>query len=438
MKIAQLRVHGHKKTRAETGGLKMNGEDNNENSDVVRACAVAQNIEDFDLLIEDMEAEYGENWGGLTFENAPDILISDLASNLECIVIAVGKPDEDNLAPVANVIRVAKEQKINVILVPHDLNTVALHQLMRMGADDFAPYPLPEGALHDAIERANDIPEPVAPVVETAPASAAEPASAPLGNRQGIVLPVYGLAGGVGASTFAANLAWELQQNLVKENKKVCILDFDFQYGSVSTYLDVPRTEQAFEFLSEAAAADAESLKQAMSTYKDRLDVLPAPPDSLPLEFIGAEEVDHLIKLAKRNYDFVIIDLPQALVSWSETILDHAHLYFGLVELDMRSAQNTLRFLRTLKAEDLPFEKVQFVLNRAPKFTDMNGKTRVKRMADSLEIVFRFQLPDGGKPVANAGDEGEALKELVPKNPLRKEILKIAKTLSEMAGEDEG
>ncbi len=417
----------------------MSGEDNNENSDVVRACAVARNIEDFDLLIEDMETEYGENWGGLTFENAPGILVSDLASNLECIVVAVDKLDEDNLAPVANVIRLAREQKINVILVPHDLNTVALHQLMRMGADDFAPYPLPEGALHDAIERVNEaIPEPAARVVETAFAPDAEAALAPVGNRQGIVLPVYGLAGGVGASTFAANLAWELQQNLVKTNKKVCILDFDFQYGSISTYLDVPRTEQAFEFLSEAAAADAESLKQAMSTYKDQLDVLPAPPDSLPLEFIGPEEVDHLIRLAMSNYDFVIIDLPQALVSWSETVLERAHLFFGLVELDMRSAQNTLRFLRTLKAEDLPYEKVQFLLNRAPKFTDMNGKTRVKRMADSLELTFRFQLPDGGKPVANAGDEGEALKELVPKNPLRKEILKIAKTLSEMVGDDDG
>lgn len=410
----------------------MSGDDNNENSGVVRACAIARNIEDFDLLIEDMEVEFGENWGGLTFENAPGVLLSDLASSLECIAVAVDKQDEEDLAQVANVIRVAKEQKLSVILVPHDLNTVILHQLMRLGADDFVPYPLPEGALHDAIERIKVVPDPVAPVIVAPPAEPVQTS-----KRQGIILPVYGLAGGVGASTFAANLAWELQKHLEKENKKVCILDFDFQYGSISTYLDVPRTEQVFEFLSEVASADAEGLKQVMSTYKDRLDVLPAPSDALPLEFIGAEEVDHLIKLAVGLYDFVIIDLPQALVSWSETVLDHAHLYFGLVELDMRSAQNTLRFLRTLKSEDLPFEKVQFVLNRAPKFTDMNGKNRVKRMSDSLEIVFRFQLPDGGKPVANAGDEGEALKELVPKNPLRKEILKIAKTLSELAGDDD-
>ncbi|MBV1864339.1 MAG: AAA family ATPase [Rhodobacteraceae bacterium] len=411
----------------------MNAESTSENAEVVRACAVARQIEEFDLLIEDMEAELGADWGGLTFENAPGILTSDLARDLEFIAVAVDTQDEQDLAPVANVIRIAKEQNINVILVPHDLNTVALHQLMRTGADDFAPYPLPEGALHDAIERIKAVPEPViAPAVATA-----APAGELAQNRHGIVLPVYGLAGGVGASTFAANLAWEMQEVLAKENKKVCILDFDFQYGAISTYLDVPRTEQTFEFLSDALSADAEGLKQAMVPYRESLDILPAPPDALPLEFIGSEEVNHLIELATTLYDFVIIDLPIALVSWSETVLEHAHLYFGLVELDMRSAQNTLRFMRTLKAEDLPFEKVQFVLNRAPKFTDMNGKARVKKMAESLEIQFRFQLPEGGKQVANSGDEGEALKQLAPKNPLRKEILKIAKTISKLAA-DEG
>lgn len=410
----------------------MSGEPTSEGENILRACAVARQIEDFDLLIEDMEAELGADWGGLTFDNAPGILSSDLASNIEFITVAVDAQDEQNLAPIVNVIRTAKEQNIRVILVPHDLNTVALHQLIRTGADDFAPYPLPEGALHDAIERVKAVPEPiVAPASDTV-----APAGELAQNRHGIVLPVYGLAGGVGASTFAANLAWELQQLFANENKRVCILDFDFQYGSISTYLDVPRTEQVFEFLSDALTADVEGLKQAMSPYREALDILPAPTDALPLEFIGAEEIEHLIKLAASAYDFVIIDLPMALVSWSEVVLEQAHLYFGMIELDMRSAQNTLRFMRTLKAEDLPFEKVQFVMNRAPKFTDMSGNTRVKRMTDSLEIKLRFKLPDGGKQVANAGDEGEALQQLAPKNPLRKEILKIAQTISALATDE--
>jgi len=408
----------------------MSVEENREEVGVIRACAVAREIDDFDLLIEDMEAELGESWGALTFENAPEILASDLARELEFVAVAIDAEDEKDLAPVATVIRVAKEHNITVILVPHNVNTVALHQLMRSGADDFAPYPLPDGALRDAIDRSKSKPERVA-APATPPVVPVDPTA-----RNGIVLPVYGLSGGVGTSTFAANLAWELQLLMEKRNKKVCILDFDFQYGSISTYLDIPRTDMAFEFLSHIASADRGSLHQAMVTYKDRLSVLPSSPDALPLEFVEPEEIRHLIDLASSLYDFVIIDVPQTLVNWSDVVLDQAHLYFGMIELDMRSAQNTLRFLRTLKAEDLPFEKVQFVLNRAPKFTDLSRKARIKRMTESLEIAIRFQLPDGGRQVANACDQGLALADIAPKNPLRKEIVKIAKTLSELARED--
>ena len=388
------------------------------------ACAVARDIENFDLLIEDMEAEFGENWGALTFEAAGAALTSDIGKNLKYVTVAVDKHDEEDLTLVADVIRTAREKDIKVVLVPHELNTVALHQLMRMGSDDFAPYPLPEGALHDAIERISKVPEPVA-----APPAAA---LAPDTSRNGIVLPVYGLAGGVGATTFAANLAWEMQKLGENEGKKVCILDFDFQYGAVSTYLDVPRSEAVFELLSDAAAIDAAGLQQAMASFKDRLDVLAAPNDALPLEFVEPAGIENIIEQAKSIYDIVIIDVPTALVSWSEVVLEAAHLYFTVLGLDMRSAQNCLRFVRTLKAEDLPYEKVQFVLNYAPKFTDMSGKGRIKRMAESLEIEFRYQLPDGGKHVPAAGDEGVPLAEIAAKNPLRKEILKIAKTLSEL------
>ena len=101
----------------------------------------------------------------------------------------------------------------------------------------------------------------------------------------------------------------------------------------------------------------------------------------------------------------------------------------------MRSAQNALRFVRTLKAEDLPIEKIQYALNRAPGFTDMNGKARVKRLAESLGIPLNILLPDGGKAVTNAGDQGLPLSESASKNALRKEIRRIATSLVDMAEE---
>ena len=75
------------------------------------------------------------------------------------------------------------------------------------------------------------------------------------------------------------------------------------------------------------------------------------------------------------KFDYVIVDMPGTLVLWTETVLNAAQIYFVTLELDMRSAQNALRLKRALRSEDLPVEKLRFCLNRAPKFTDLNGKS---------------------------------------------------------------
>ncbi|MBL4750990.1 MAG: AAA family ATPase [Amylibacter sp.] len=406
-------------------------------NETVNACAIARDLENFGLLIEDLENKLGASWGGLDFNNAEDILRSSHADTLKFITIALDKSDEDDLSVVDSIIKASKERGIKIILVTHDLSTVSLHQLMRLGADDFVPYPIPENALSDAIDRVLTVPEEKVIIKEVFIQSESAAAPAVKKVRQGVLLPVYGLAGGVGATTFSTNLAWEMQTILEPQGKTVCIMDFDFQFGSVATYLDVAKNEAAFELISEVGNADAESFKQVVSKYKDKLAVLPSPQDAVPLEFISAEDVKHIIDLARSCYDVVIIDVPRTLVSWSEVLLNECELYLCLIGLEMRSAQNTQRFLRALKAEDLPFEKAQFILNRAPKMTDLSGKSRLKSMTESLNIELRWQLSDGGKQVAATGDHGVPLAEMAAKNPLRKDIVKIAETFAQLCQDEQ-
>jgi pilus assembly protein CpaE len=171
---------------------------------------------------------------------------------------------------------------------------------------------------------------------------------------------------------------------------------------------------------------------QALLSYEQKLHVLTAPTDMVPLDLIGPVDVQRIIEIARTNFDYVIIDMPTTMVEWSQTVLEAAHVYFALIELDMRSAQNALRIKRALQAEDLPFEKLRFLLNRAPGFTDLNGKSRVKRLAESLGIAIEVQLPDGGKQVSQTGDHGSPLALAAPKNGLRKEIAKLAKSIHDV------
>ncbi len=390
----------------------------------ITACTISRDVQNFDLLIEDMETALGEAWGDLTFDEALPFFAQEDAHSLEFVALAMDGDDEDELDRMGVIIEAAKAKDIKVILIAEDVTPTALHTLLRKGADEFIPYPLPEDELQSAIERLRS--QPAAPVAIDGPTLQAE------NQREGAVIACHGLAGGVGATTLAVNLAWEIAERCETDTPSVCLLDLDLQFGSVATYLDLPRREIVAELLSDMETLDDDSFGQALMNYEDKLQVFTAPTEMLPLEFMAPEDIKQLIDIARKHFDFVVIDLPKSLVQWSETVLNMSHLYFALIELDMRSAQNALRIKRLLQAEDLPFEKLRFALNRAPKFTDLGGKSRVKRLSESLDISIDIQLPDGGKTVMQSCDHGQPLALSTPKNPLRKEIGKLAQSLHEL------
>ncbi|SIS66366.1 pilus assembly protein CpaE [Roseivivax lentus] len=400
------------------------------------ACTISRDVQIFDLLIEDMEALLGEAWGDLGFAEALAFLGQTEAETLEFVALAIDDTDEENADQLMSIIAAAKARGVKVVLIAEDVTPATLHRLLKNGADEFVPYPLPEGELAAAVER---LKAPQAPqLVADSGAKPGASASKLNSDGDGVLLAVQGMAGGVGATTMAVNLAWELA-NVTKDKDKaprVCLLDLGLQFGSVATYLDLPRKETIIEILADIGKLDQETFAQALQSYEDRLEVFTAPSDLLPLDMLSQEDVTLLLGLAREHFDYVIVDMPSAITQWSETVLQAAQVYFAMIELDMRSAQNTLRLKRALQSEDLPFEKLRFVLNRAPKFTDLQGKSRAKRMAESLDIKMDLFLPDGGKQIAQACDHGLPLALQAAKNPLRKEIAKLALSLHEIGQTD--
>lgn len=396
---------------------------------LITACTVSRDVQNFDLLIEDMELALGENWGDLGFEEALAFFGQPEAAGLEFIALAMDETDEDNLPLMGEIITQAKERKIKVILIAEDVTPASLHSLLRQGADEFVPYPLPENELAEAIERVRQADQAMV-------AAAQSPALTSGAQKEGAVIVVHGLAGGTGATTLAVNLAWELATQGKDDAPSVCILDLDLQYGAVATCLDLPRREVVFDMLSDTENMDDETFAQSLLTFQDKLQVLTAPTDMLPLDIITSDDVNRILEVARRHFDYVVVDMPSTLVSWTETVLNASHVYFATLELDMRCAQNALRFKRALQSEDLPVEKLRYAMNRAPKFTDLTGKSRVKRLAESLGISIDLHLPDGGKPITQGADHGLPLEQSASKNPLRREIAKLATSILDLTKDD--
>lgn len=389
----------------------------------IEAYSVAQNPDSFAKLGSDLDGLFGENWAEITYDKAGEALGRGELEGSEIVIACVEQRDESNLRPIEAYIKSAKRAHLPVIIVARDVGPSMLHHLLQLGADDFAPYPLPHNALANIFDRLQQKRE---HMVTNNPKQR---------NRHGLIMPVYSPSGGVGSTTFAANLAWEMSQHTRKTDQRVALVDFDFQYGSVATLLDLPRRDAVYELLTDPTSISADTLSQAMTSFKSSMAVMSAPPEAMPLDILQPEDIQRILGLLRERYDFIVVDLPRALTEWSGTILTEAETFFCLLELDMRSAQNLMRYLRALRAEDLPGEKIQYVLNRAPGITNLNGKSRIARFSESLGIEIKILLPDGGRAITVAADQGVPLSDGAAKNPLRKEIRKIATTIVDLATE---
>ena len=77
-----------------------------------------------------------------------------------------------------------------------------------------------------------------------------------------------------------------------------------------------------------------------------------------------------------------------------------------------------MRFIKALRAEDLPLEKIQYVNGTVPpEAMDLTGKSRVKKLAESLSVEIKTLLPDGGKARAGGRRQRPATRRSRPQEP---------------------
>ncbi|MEO0356711.1 MAG: AAA family ATPase [Pseudomonadota bacterium] len=389
------------------------------NSDL-RACLVVRDPSAFALLIEDLSDALGDAWGELNPVEATAFLAQDDAKRLDFVIVGVDEDDRAALPTFQAVLERAKSIGIPALLVAEDLTASELHQLIQSGAQDFLPYPLPQGALTQAM---GGLTQPATVAPEPTPAGPAPLQTA----RSGAMFAVQGLSGGTGATTLAVTLADELAE---MNAGRVCLIDLDLQFGSCGNALNLRAQDSILDMLTNIEMVDRDGLGQTLQTRPNGLHVLTAPAEIVPLDLLPDRGLSRLLDVARSAFDFVVVDMPKTMVNWTEVALTQADIVFCPIELDIRSAHAASRFKATLSAEGIALNQMRFVLNRAPKFADLAGKSRVKRLGEVLQSSIDILLPDGGRLVSQAADQGMPLSQVAPKSIYRRDIQYLAQNIA--------
>ena len=153
----------------------------------------------------------------------------------------------------------------------------------------------------------------------------------------GIVSP----SRGEGKSTIAINLGISFAQT----NKKVIIIDCDMRIPTVASKIKIKSRPGLSNYLANTEK-DGEELIQHLEDYN--LDVLAAgdiPPD--PTSLIDSQQMDDLIEMLKKRYDYIILDFPPITMVTDAMII--SHLVDGYVIIVRHNSSEFQKLSETIK-----------------------------------------------------------------------------------------
>jgi len=263
---------------------------------------------------------------------------------------------------------------------------------------------------------------PIAPAETEVEQAVVTPQADPAFRSRGRLYLVARSRGGVGATTFAVNLALGLCQATQKAKRRVAVVDFDLQFGTVASSLDLADKGGLLALAQLDYEPDVHAIRAALQLHDSGLSVLPAPRHPVPLDALDGARVQSIIDALLASHDAVVVDLPPALVDWLEPLLRRAERLFMVTDLAVTSIDCAKRILDTFR-EDAPELRVDIIVGREKK--PLFGGRLHREIATALDQPLRHWLPFDPKRARLALDRGEPLLKMQPRGAWSRGIRKI-------------
>jgi pilus assembly protein CpaE len=227
-----------------------------------------------------------------------------------------------------------------------DASLGAMRAALEAGASDVVALPLDHEELARAIVRASRA-----------------AVRAPGGDeRRGEIVVVFGARGGLGATTLAANFAGQLRAVTAAE---VALVDLDLQRGDAGAFLNLAPSQSLATIAEAGSTVDAILVHTTLTRHPSGLFLLAAPEAIEAADGVGAEHVERVLELLRRQFRFTVVDTPRTITEPLLAALHHADRVLVLSDLSVPGLRAARRILSLLPRLEVAEEGIQLVLTRA-------------------------------------------------------------------------
>jgi pilus assembly protein CpaE len=235
-------------------------------------------------------------------------------------------------------------------------------------------------------------------------------------------------SGGAGATTVAINAAMAIKRKRGNQNSRVCVLDFDIQFGQVALHLDLSPSRGILDIIESPNGVDSTFLQAAITSHKSGIDVLVAPEVLVALDDFSPDLAGQIISTAMESYDFVVIDMPVALTSTSQEVLSRSNAVVIVDQLMVPGLRQVRRLCSILAGDALTDLKIFLVLNRY--LGRWKSGISIKEAEKALGRKVDCTIANDYQTASKAVDRGVPLIEVSKRSKIVKDISRLFDKIS--------
>lgn len=261
-----------------------------------------------------------------------------------------------------------------------------LIESMRAGVRDFLRRPVSTTELRTLGESLSD-------------SASASPGTGTFGK----VVSFISNKGGVGKSTMAVNTAVGLA---MRHPGRVLLIDASLQMGVAAALLNLRPPATLADIASERDRLDETLLRQLAIEHDSGLHMLAAPNDAIAAMDVDDTLLARIITLARRTYDYVVIDTFPMFDRVVVAALDLSDRAFIVVENVVPTLLGAVGLLEVLQRIGFPEERQSIIVNRQQRVAGSLSLPDVaQRFGRPIDFVLPFEkrvmvAANSGEPVA--------------------------------------
>ncbi len=242
-------------------------------------------------------------------------------------------------------------------------------------------------------------------------------------TKEAICYTFFPVAGGAGNTTLAIQTAFTLARN--KElPASVCLVDLNFQDGSVADFLDIAPSFKMEELAAAPGRLDSQLLDVMLTRHASGLSVLAAPRVPAKCFEISEGVIGSVLGLLSQSFDYLVIDLPKNWYPWTDNVIWGSNQVFVVTNFTVPALRHARYVLDAITAKAVNEAKVSVIVNKYKE--KLFGSGLMKKDAEALlrDWLIGF-IPDSPDIVQEAINRGLPMAEVSPGSKVEKALERI-------------